>query len=164
MHGTSLTSAGGKPVEPLSRWICDNCSLDASSSNGVLSFLTESTPPFLAYEFRIIHASGCQSDNDEAVTEELHTYLGADGLAKLLAYLTAGPGRAGEQGIAVRDVDEFADLIRRLHTPYYEQARRRFRVPVMAEALRTDDRWHPYLPAKLRIIAETERIYERSPV
>ena len=59
-----------------------------------------------------MHTSGCQPDSDNTVTDELESYLGEDGLAALLAYLTAGPGRADEHGIAVRDMDEFVDLIR----------------------------------------------------
>ena len=52
------------------------------------------------------------------------------------------------------DNDEFVDLIRRLHTPYYEQARERFTDPQIARALSRDDRWHPYRPANLRRLAE----------
>ena len=85
--------------------------IDVSSTNGLLTFQNDPTQPFLAYEFRIMHASGCQPDSDNTVTDELQSYLGEDGLATLLAYLTAGPGRADEHGIAVRDMDEFVDLI-----------------------------------------------------
>jgi hypothetical protein len=142
-------------IEPLTRWTCDDCGHDVSSTNGLLMFQNDPTESFLAYEFRIMHASGCQPDSDSTVTDELESYLGEDGLATLLGYLTAGPGRADEHGIAVRDMDEFVDLIRRLHTPYYEQARKRFSDPLIAETLRNDDRWHPYCPANLRMIAES---------
>ena len=47
--------------------------------------------PFLAYEFRILHASACQPDSDNTATEELQSNLGEDVLATLLAYLSAGP-------------------------------------------------------------------------
>ena len=141
-------------IAPLTRWTCDDCGQDVSGDDGVLMFQNESAEPFLAYEFRIVHPLSCQRASDNAVTEELHTYLGEDGLTRLLAYLTAGPGRAREPGLAVRDVDEFVDLIRRLHTPYYEQARERFTDPQIARALSRDDRWHPYRPANLRRLAE----------
>jgi hypothetical protein len=141
-------------IAPLTRWTCDNCGQDVSGDDGLLMFQNESAEPFLAYEFRIVHPLSCQRASDNAVTEELHTYLGEDGLTRLLAYLTAGPGRAREPGLAVRDVDEFVDLIRRLHTPYYEQARERFTDPQIALALSRDDRWHPYRPANLRRLAE----------
>ena len=141
-------------IAPLTQWTCDGCGQDVSGPDGQLTFRNEAAEPFLAYEFRIVHPSSCQRANDNAVTEELHTYLGEDGLTRLLAYLTAGPGRAREPGLAVRDIDEFVDLIRRLHTPYYEQARERFTDPQIAQALRSDDRWHPYRPANLRRLAE----------
>ena len=99
-------------IEPLTRWTCDDCGHDVSSTNGLLTFRNDPTEPFLAYEFRIMHTSGCQPDSDNTVTDELESYLGEDGLAALLAYLTAGPGQADEHGIAVRDMDEFVDLIR----------------------------------------------------
>jgi len=141
-------------IAPLTHWTCDGCGQDVSSPDGQLTFRNEAAEPFLAYEFRIVHAATCHPFSDNIVTEPLHTYLGADGLTRLLAYLTAGPGRAPEPGLAVRDIDEFVDLIRRLHTPYYEQARERFADPQIAQALRTDDRWHPYRPANLRRLAE----------
>jgi hypothetical protein len=147
-------------IAPLTRWTCDNCGLDVSSTDGLLTFRCESAEPFLVYQFRIVHASSCHPGCDSSVTEELHKYLGEDGLTRLLAYLTAGPGRAFEAGLAVRDIDEFVDLIRRLHTPYYEQARDRFADPLIAKALKTDDRWHPYRPANLRRLAEPAQLAE----
>jgi|SRR5690349_17204815 len=145
-------------IAPLTRWTCDTCGQEVSGTDGALTFRCESDEPFLAYQFRIVHAVRCQRGGDDTVTEDLHTYLGDDGLTRLLAHLTAGPARACEAGLAVRDIDEFVDLIRRLHTPYYEQARDRFAEPAVAEALRADDRWHPYRPSQLRTLAEPARL------
>lgn len=140
--------------QPLTRWTCDTCGHDVSSTTGLLAFQNQPKEPFLAYHFRIVHTSGCLADGQDLVIDNLNNYLGADGLDTLLAYLTAGPGRPGEQGIAVCDVDEFVDLIRRLHSPYYEEARTKFGDPLVAKTLNDDDRWHPYLPSNLQRIAE----------
>jgi len=40
-------------IEPLTRWTCDDCGHDVSSTNGLLTFQNDPTQPFLAYEFRI---------------------------------------------------------------------------------------------------------------
>lgn len=140
--------------EPLTRWRCDTCHQDVSAANGSLTFRNQFEEPFLAHDFRIVHTDGCRPSCDTSSADSLNIYLGADGLGGLLAYLTAGPGRPGEPGVAVRDMDEFIDLIRRLHIPYYEQARTEFSRPRILEMLKNDDRWNPYRPANLRRMAE----------
>ncbi|WP_420121434.1 hypothetical protein [Nakamurella sp.] len=89
-------------------------------------------------------------------TVELAACLDRDGLSLLLAFLSAGPGRPGEGGPAVQDLDEFVDLIRRLHVPYYEPARDRFDDPAVREALRRGDRVGPYQSPELRRLAAGE--------
>jgi hypothetical protein len=138
------------PDNPPTAWMCDTCGDQVSVDEGVVSSQTLSEEPFLATAFRIVHDPGCLPSSTDVVTVDLHSHLGADGLALLLAYLSAGPGRTAQPGIAVADMDSFVDLIRRLQTPHYEQARQRFTEPRVAAALRRADRWAPYRPAALR--------------
>lgn len=148
-------------VEPLTRWTCDICAQDVPAAHGLLTFRNQSEDQFLGYDFRIVH-SRCSVGSDATAEDVLSNYLGADGLGSLLAFLSAGPGRPGEQGLAVRDIDEFVDVIRRLHTPFYEQARIRFSDPLIRARMRADDRWRPYHSANLRAIADSARQARRS--
>lgn len=149
----------GMPDEGPSAWICDTCGHPVTADEGVVSSRTLSTEPFLTSDFRIVHAAGCLPSWDDVVTIDLHSHLGAAGLSLLLAYLSAGPGRPAEQGIAVADIDSFVDLVRRLHTPLYERARRRFTDPRIAAELRREDRWTPYQPTGLRrLIGLSDRL------
>ncbi len=148
----------GMPDEGPCAWICDTCDDQVTADQGVVSSRTLSTEPFLVTDFRIVHAAGCLPSSDDVVTIDLRSHLGAAGLTLLLAYLSAGPGRPTEPGVAVADIDSFVDLVRRLHTPLYERARRRLSDPHIAAELRQEDRWTPYQPPGLRrLIDLTDR-------
>ena len=148
-HPLSAPADRGCDKAP-SAWICDTCGQDVSADDGAVSSRIPSTGAFLVADFRIVHAAGCRPPGADVVTTDVRSHLGADGLSLLLAYLSAGPGRAGETGVAISDIDSFVDLVRRLQIPHYEQARRRFDEPGVAALLRRGDRWTPYRPSSLR--------------
>jgi hypothetical protein len=78
-------------------------------------------------DFRLVHGWCDVQPEDQRAA--LHEFVGAEGLARLLDMLSAGPIRlqAGIQGAnRVGNLDHFVDVVRRLHTPYYEGARRHF--------------------------------------
>lgn len=152
-----------------------------SADGGVLAFGTDEQHPYAAGGFQILHAAclpaagapapapgrdavGTRTDRatgpstDPAPGRSINTValaacLDGDGLSLLLAFLSAGPGRPGEGGPAVLDLDEFVDVVRRLHVPYYEPARVRFDDPPVRAALRRADRVGPYQSTELRRLA-----------
>lgn len=120
------------------------------AQDGVLAYRTQPHPPFAAHAFRIVHVT-CHSVGDtELCTVGLAACLDRDGLSLLLAFLSAGPGRRDEPGLTVHDIDEFVDVVRRLHVPLYEPARARFGDPAVRAALRHSDRAGPYQSPALR--------------
>jgi hypothetical protein len=90
----------------------------------------------------------------------LGEYLGPRGLTDLLSFLSCGPiGRErGRPSSASVDMDEFVDLVRRLHVPYYEEARQYFKDPDILSDFPDDIEVYPYLPDTLKeIIAQKSR-------
>lgn len=137
-----------------SSWHCDGCGTAVTADGGVLAFRTQTQMPYAADGFQILHASCRPAAGSEVGTVRLAACLDRDGLSLLLSFLSAGPGRVGEPGPAVQDLDEFVDVIRRLHVPYYEQARRRFGDPHVRHALQRADRVGPYQSSDLRRLAQ----------
>lgn len=138
-------------------WRCDACATPVTADGGVLAYLTQGRPPFASGRFRILHAPCGMAEDAELVTVRLSACLDRDGLSLMLAFLSAGPGRRDETGPTVDDVDEFVDVIRRLHVPFYEPARLRFGEPQVQRTLRRADRASPYQSAALRSLVQ-ERV------
>lgn len=136
-----------------SSWRCDGCGTVVAADGGVLAFRTQPHPPYSSGGFMILHASCLGPVEAEYGTVQLSACLDRDGLSLLLAFLSAGPGRPDEPGPTVQDMDEFVDVIRRLHIPFYEPARPRFDDPPVRRALRRADRVSPYQSTALRRLA-----------
>lgn len=115
-------------LEPLQQWICDTCGETINNvEEGYLQWLVEREGEHKKYGFHIVHhllASpkggqwGCYYEDtlDVHVGDlDLEHYTGVDGLSYLLTLATYRNG--------VRDVEEFIDIVRRIQTPYYEEAR-----------------------------------------
>jgi hypothetical protein len=93
-----------------------------------MQWLVDDDDQFTKYAFRIVHhlsaspkhgSYGCYyREQAELYVADvpLPYFLGVDGLAHVLSFLTDGAG--------VRDVGAFVEMIRRCHLPYYEEARR----------------------------------------
>ena len=146
--------------EPLTKWRCDTCQGPITDVEKAV-VVARCDEELRLSDFRLVHKSmdGRHCDpGDRGGYEsswELGDLLGEDGLASLLAFLSPGPLRGGNANRIV-DVDEFVDLVRRLHTPYYEEARPRFTEPeVVNDLADTSEDW-PYVPAVLKRIAAGE--------
>ena len=114
-------------LRPLRQWICDVCGeLVASPADGLLEWRVEEraggTPRTLLSGFRLVHAEGCRAADCPAAA--LTRYTGRGGFARLLTFLD--PPLAADAGGAAHGVAsprEYAELLRRLYVPYYEEAR-----------------------------------------
>lgn len=142
--------------EPLTTWFCDSC--DDPITDLDASLLTwDSDEGGRATEFRIVHKNMDGRDCDDprfSSSTELSNYVGPAGLAALLSFLSAGPliGKLDSFPI-VANFDQFVDVVRRLHTPWYEEARRRFQEESVREALGDASETLPYLPEVLKRVA-----------
>lgn len=136
---------------PLTYWYCDVCGEIIESANHAYVIWREDDA-HLAYDFHIIHQSRCDNERSPA-SMDLRTFLGPEGLNYLFAMLVVGPikNRLGDKpGCCVKDMDEFVDFMRRVQTPYYEEARRKFNDQEVLEALADANEVYPYQEDVLR--------------
>lgn len=84
----------------------------------------------------------------------LTSLVGAEGQQWLLSYLSTVPliETSGARGVA--DLDRWVDIFRRLQTPLYEEARRRFGTEEARDHLDGANEIYPYLPGTLNRIAD----------
>jgi hypothetical protein len=81
--------------------------------------------------------------------------VGTDGFVTLLAELDPGPYHAPQYaGPDVRDVREWVELCRRLHTPYYEEARLYWKDALQDGFFEGDNEARMYLPRRLKSLIE----------
>lgn len=110
---------------PLSQWKCDACGrIIERPEVGWVEWMAGPTRGTKAHAFRIVHnSSRCQYPSTGRVHDiHLVHLLGPDGLVTLLALLVPG-GQTGNREEGVAGLDEWAELVRRLHVPHYEEAR-----------------------------------------
>lgn len=110
---------------PLSQWKCDACGeIIDRPEMGWVEWLAGPTRGTKAHAFRVVHnSSRCQYPSTGRVHDiHLVHLLGPDGLATLLALLAPG-GHTGNREEGVASLDEWGELVRRLHVPHYEEAR-----------------------------------------
>jgi hypothetical protein len=110
---------------PLSQWKCDACGqIIERPEMGWVEWLAGPTRGTKAHAFRIVHnSSRCQYPSMARVHDiHLIHLLGPDGLATLLEVLSPG-GHTGNREEGVASLDEWGELVRRLHIPHYEEAR-----------------------------------------
>jgi hypothetical protein len=148
-------------MHPLSSWVCDTCGqkiTEPQSANVISRVLDDDATA----EYRIVHKNmGGRTCDPGAKGGFLHnmsldTYLGPDGLAWILSELSLGPLREGQGQPRVDDVNQFVDFVRRVQTPWYEEARRRFGERSVQDALSDANEVLPYLPETLERIAKGE--------
>ena len=113
--------------QPLTKWYCDVCGgVIEDVSKGYV--IWKSTKQMKSTGFKIIHQTKCDH-KDFPSSSALRDFIGIDGLARLLALLSIGPlkEKIGQGSHCdTEDMDEFVDFFRRVQTPFYEEARRRF--------------------------------------
>ena len=110
---------------PLRQFICDKCGeLIASPEDGWLQWRStdEETRSVVYHDFIIVHhfpksplegKYGCYHHSSMVADDHLTSFVGHDGFTRLLGLFRHG----------IKDPQELVDIIRRLHTPYYEEAR-----------------------------------------
>jgi len=122
---------------PLSSWTCDSCGEPVNVEDGYVIWRTAAHK---AWGFKIIHRGRC---DDKACQSSLalEDLLGPIGLVRLTSFLDVGEFHAPDfndrspEDIRVRDMAEFVVLFRRLHVPFYEEARSRFHLTLFQEEM-----------------------------
>jgi hypothetical protein len=104
--------------------------------------------------FKIIHQGQCD-DGVSMASAALEDFLGADGLTRILAMLSYGQLRNAGAPNPPSDMNEFVDFVRRVQTPYYEEARVHFADPEVRSSRSDWNEVKPYRVADLRHLAET---------
>lgn len=145
---------GGRIDAPLMRWYCDVCGDPIEEiEKGYLIWNRNESGQL--QDFKIIHQSRCD-DRKYPYSGALSGYLGVDGQAKLLSFLSYGTIKLslGSKMVqpSVADMDEFVDLFRRLQTPHYEEARRHFHKNEVLESYSDANEVLPYLQSSLKKI------------
>jgi hypothetical protein len=124
-------------LKPLEQWMCDVCDeVIDSPREGMVQWIRGPDPSTrVAHGFRIVHNAGfsprrhagknCYYPEQEHYADgHLEWYLGAMGIVRMASFLDVGPYHVPTYGgPEVTDLREFAEIIRRLHVPYYEEAR-----------------------------------------
>jgi hypothetical protein len=112
-------------LQPLQQWKCDACGQIIERPDvGWVEWLAGPTQGTKAHGFRIVHNSNLCQYPSSARVHDIHLLhlVGSDGLATLLSLLA--PGRpAGNREDGVTSIDEWAELVRRVQVPHYEEAR-----------------------------------------
>lgn len=156
--------------KPFSTWSCDVCGDQIEDPGlGLLAWREvggwdEGNPPFKA-EFLVVHKNlatrerRCDPGNRRGYTEslELDSYLGDEGRARLLSYLSLGPiynRQVQDPRPTILDFPAFVDLFHRFQTPWYEEARRYFDTAATQELLGDRGPVAPYMPQHLREVVE----------
>jgi hypothetical protein len=126
---------------PLRQWYCDNCNeLIEKPEEGYLEWRDDRPKDNRKYGFRIVHhalyspkrrsGSDCYYKQSERGGDlDLLSFLGPTGLAHLTAWLDYGQEYEKNYSNSSRRVEslrEWVELVRRLHVPYYEEARMYF--------------------------------------
>lgn len=142
--------------KPLTTWYCDICGdLIINTASATVIYSEKNNK---ASNFKITHKTCIATNNyDNLLRIELNDLLGEDGLALLLSMLSLGPikkhiGQPPYCDVANTDMDSFVDLIRRVQTPYYEQARRVFGKQNLLDDYADVNEVQPYTPEELQKI------------
>lgn len=113
---------------PLKQWYCDNCGeVINKPEDGWLEWYNNRDEIGNNRGYRIVHHDKkCMYDDKSLFAENklvsdmhLSSYIGPDGLISLLSYIESN---------RAKDNSELVEIIRRLHIPYYEEARKYHRV------------------------------------
>ena len=150
-------------LKPLEQWICDSCGeIISRPDHGSVEWKETGLK---LHGFRIVHhashsprrekGGNCYYTNAESGGDTALTDLvGVRGLVELTSWIDVGEWHdAKYNGPDVRDLREWTALFRRLHLPYYEEAR------LCHEQLREERKGEAnqvslYLPETLKAIVE----------
>ncbi|WNF44418.1 hypothetical protein [Rhodococcus sp. SG20037] len=142
-----------------SAWVCDKCSDDVTVEKGLVAARRDSHG--LLQDWRIVHNGDCAPAENAGYTfsVELERMVGQDGLSHLLSFLSAGPLQVQDPASPspseeIGNFDAYVDIFRRLQTPFYEKARRRFEDPEVQEQFYEANSARTYEVANLESIAK----------
>lgn len=118
-------------MKPLQEWVCDKCGGTVTAEDGWLEWLSGSVGNKGPNSFHIVHnRQACYHHNDAYDRADMHldAFLGPVGLQQFLSMLDVGPilDPDGDHMQQPPERRSFVDTVRRLHIPYYEEARRYF--------------------------------------
>lgn len=118
-------------LEPLKQWFCDTCGeIIEKPEDGYLQWRRNSD--FKIEDFVIVHhkvASPLNHDKDGCYKRHYNSdnslveFLGDRGLVNLHSLADPGPYHMPEFDMFVNDVRKWLEIYKRLHLPYYEEAR-----------------------------------------
>jgi hypothetical protein len=147
-------------MNPLQEWICDTCGDKVGISDGWLEWLSGRIGP---REFRITHNSRkCYQHHNKSGRSDMHleTFIGTDGLQKLLSMIDVGEILDPEgKSIGKSDLRSLVSTIRRLHIHYYEEARLYFDAARSDGYFSDQNEYSIFLPGICKAIIER---YEES--
>lgn len=131
----------------VTRWRCDVCGEWVTREQGYVVWGYDK--PHGRTGFQIIHQKKCD-DNSKPASAALGDFLGPDGFARTTALMTVGPimrnlSPDSEFTERIADSDEFADFMRRLYIPNYEEARDKFNNHEVLEDLQGSNETRPYM-------------------
>lgn len=135
--------------EPFTKWYCDTCGETIDVKKGRVIWNVGDHGE--VFRFRIVHEGKCAKKVFFS-SIPLKGLLGDIGIARLLSFLTPGPLTSGgfqETKPRVIDFGEYVDIFRRLHVPYYEEARRHFFTEDVGRYYSTANEILPYLPQEM---------------
>ncbi len=121
-------------LQPLKQWICDYCHETIHSpKEGYLEWIEDSNSKY--YGFKIVHhylhspkqetryRKGCYHYDIKSDTS-LESVVGPEGIVMLLSLIDFGPYHNQDYICpSIKNFREFVEIFRRLHIPYYEEAR-----------------------------------------
>lgn len=149
-------------VNPIDSWTCDTCGEQIVGADAGNVVFDTTDDPHRCSNFRIVHRVTERPSCDPPGTEYLMlvNLVGAGGLSNLLSWLSPGPIiRSSSPGASAPqievDLDEFVDLIRRIHVPHYDAARLRFADEDVLAEMSDANETYPYIPHVLAHIAQT---------
>jgi len=115
-------------LKPLEEWICDTCGEVVDIDGGWVEWLSGSATAAGPHSFRIVHhRASCfrHTHAFDRADSHLSSFLGAPGLQLFLSMLDVGPllDPSAADRPPEPEMRSFVEAIRRLHLPYYEEAR-----------------------------------------
>ncbi|MFJ8963317.1 hypothetical protein ACIRG5_28420 [Lentzea sp. NPDC102401] len=153
---------------PLQHWNCDVCHdpLSSDPNDGLVVWRDRRVNNrFEYFDFKIVHKTILDAPEPRrcdpgsaagySANLDLDHFLGPNGLAMLLSWLSPGPIKGGDYShIAVSDLNAYVDFVRRVQTPFYEEARPRLSDENTLHWLGDANEYYPYLPDTLRRVTE----------
>lgn len=127
-------------LKPLQQWYCDSCrEIIKKPEDGWVHWRKEkrgqAPTEWGVHSIEILHRAHTSPRGEGGcfrapIEKELHLsrFLGPEGIARLVSMMDVGvyhdPDRL--ELVGVKDIRNWAEVFRRLHLPYYEEARRYF--------------------------------------